>query len=81
MKGYDLDLIRVVSDAVGKPVIASGGAGRYEQLAARVQGANTSAVAAASIFQFTERTPAEAKRYMTDREILGRDVNAGFAAA
>ena len=81
MKGYDLDLIRVVSDAVRIPVIASGGAGRYEHLAAAVQVANASAVAAASIFHFTEQTPAEAKRYMADRGIPVRDVNAGFAAA
>jgi cyclase len=62
MEGYDLETIRSVSKAVGIPVIASGGAGNYEHMRAAIQDAGASAVAAASMFHFTEQTPAEAKR-------------------
>jgi len=61
MEGYDLDLIREVSAAVAVPVIASGGAGNYRHMVEAVQ-AGASAVAAASMFHFTEQTPAEAKK-------------------
>lgn len=63
MNGYDLELISLVAKAVSIPVIASGGAGGYADLESAIkQGA--AAVAAASIFHFTEQTPLEAKRYL-----------------
>jgi cyclase len=62
MTGYDLATLRSVSAAVSVPVIASGGAGNYEHMRAAVQDGGASAVAAASIFLFTEQTPAEARR-------------------
>lgn len=61
MSGYDLNLIDVVVNAVTIPVIASGGAGTYEHMVQAVTHAGASAVAAASIFHFTEQTPAGAK--------------------
>lgn len=64
MQGYDLELIERVVKAVNVPVIASGGAGSYEHMRQAVQEAGASAVAAASIFHFTEQTPAEAKKYL-----------------
>jgi cyclase len=64
MQGYDLALIERVVGAVNLPVIASGGAGNYEHMRQAVQDAGASAVAAASIFHFTEQTPAEAKKYL-----------------
>lgn len=64
MQGYDLDLIRAVSRAVRIPVIASGGAGNYEHMRAALQDAGASAVAAASIFHFTEQTPKEAREFL-----------------
>ncbi len=63
MTGYDLSLIEQVAAAVTIPVIASGGAGSYDDLAAGLR-AHASAVAAASIFHFTEQTPLEAKRHL-----------------
>jgi cyclase len=63
MSGYDLDLIARVAAAVAIPVIASGGAGSYDHLVAAV-GAGATAVAAASMFHFTEQTPAGAKDAM-----------------
>lgn len=64
MQGYDLPLIDTVVSAVGIPVIASGGAGSYQHMIDAVIQAGASAVAAASIFHFTEKTPAEAKKAM-----------------
>jgi cyclase len=71
MTGYDLDLVAHVARAVTIPVIASGGAGTYEDMAAAI-GAGASAVAAASIFHFTEQTPLEAKQFLHDRGIPTR---------
>ncbi|MBI1293854.1 imidazole glycerol phosphate synthase subunit HisF [bacterium] len=67
MTGYDLELTRQVSDAVSIPVIASGGAGSYEHMAQVLREGQASAVAAASIFQFTQQTPLEAKCYLADQ--------------
>lgn len=61
MEGYDLSLVEAVASAVKIPVIASGGAGNYQHMADAVLQAGASAVAAASIFHFTEQTPAGAK--------------------
>jgi len=67
MTGYDIDLTRKVSQAVSIPVIASGGAGNYEDMALVLQEGSASAVAAASIFHYTQQTPLEAKHYLKDR--------------
>jgi cyclase len=64
MSGYDIDLVERVSRAVDIPVIASGGAGSYEDMVQVVKQAGASAVAAASMFHFTEQTPALAKQAM-----------------
>jgi cyclase len=61
MQGYDLALIETIVGAVNIPVIASGGAGNYQHMVEAVIQAGASAVAAASIFHFTEQTPAGAK--------------------
>ena len=63
-QGYDLALIEAVVHAVNIPVIASGGAGNYQHMVDAVKHAGASAVAAASIFHFTEQTPAGAKAAM-----------------
>lgn len=64
MIGYDVELTRRVSEAVSIPVIASGGAGTYAHMAEVLRDGRASAVAAASMFHFTEQTPLEAKRYL-----------------
>jgi cyclase len=71
MKGYDIELVRAVAAAVHIPVIASGGAGSYEDLH-QAASAGASAVAAASIFHFTEQTPLEAKKYLRNRGVSVR---------
>ena len=63
-QGYDLALIEMVVSAVNIPVIASGGAGNYQHMVDAVKQAGASAVAAASMFHFTEQTPAGAKAAM-----------------
>ena len=55
MEGYDLELIRMVSDAVDVPVIACGGAGERSHLAIPIADAGASAVAAGSLFVFRGR--------------------------
>jgi cyclase len=64
LQGYDLALIEAVVSAVKIPVIASGGAGNYQHMIDAINDAGASAVAAASIFHFTEQTPAGAKAAM-----------------
>ncbi|TVR10234.1 MAG: imidazole glycerol phosphate synthase subunit HisF [Salinarimonadaceae bacterium] len=62
--GYDLDLMRTISQAVSVPVVASGGVGTLDHLVAGVRDGRASAVLAASIFHFGEYTIGEAKRHM-----------------
>lgn len=52
-EGYDLELIEMVNDAVGVPVIASGGAGTLDHLVQAAKVVNTGAVSASSIFHYT----------------------------
>ena len=70
--GYDLGLTRAVSEAVGVPVIASGGAGNLQHLVEAVTDGKADAVLAASIFHFGEFTIGQAKSYMKDRGVVVR---------
>jgi imidazole glycerol-phosphate synthase subunit HisF len=63
-QGFDIHLTRAVADAVTVPVIASGGVGSLDHLAAGVRDGHAAAVLAASIFHFGEFTIADAKRHM-----------------
>ena len=67
--GFDLALTRAVSDAIGIPVIASGGVGTLQHLADGVSEGRADAVLAASIFHFGEFTVRQAKEYMAARGI------------
>jgi cyclase len=71
-EGFDLDLTRRVSDAVGVPVIASGGVGTLDHLVDGVVQGGADAVLAASIFHFGEFTVAQAKQRMLDAGIIVR---------
>ena len=62
--GYDLALVRAISDAVSVPVIASGGVGNLDHLVAGIRDGHASAVLAASIFHFGTHTIGEAKEHM-----------------
>ena len=67
-----LPLARAISDALGIPVIASGGVGNLQHLADGIIEGHASAVLAASIFHFGEYTVPEAKAYMAARGIVVR---------
>jgi cyclase len=72
--GYDLELTRAVADAVGIPVIASGGVGTLEHLVEGVRDGGADAVLAASIFHFAEHEIAAAKALMAAAGIEVRPV-------
>ncbi|OBS08255.1 imidazole glycerol phosphate synthase subunit HisF [Acidihalobacter prosperus] len=60
-EGFDLELMRTVSEAVPVPLIASGGVGNLDHLAEGITRGRADAVLAASIFHFGEHTVGEAK--------------------
>ena len=70
--GFDLELTRAVVDAVGVPVIASGGVGTLDHLADGALEGGADAVLAASIFHFGEHTVREAKDHLTARGLVVR---------
>ena len=70
--GYDLGVTRAISEAVSVPVIASGGVGNLEHLAAGILAGKADAVLAASIFHFGEYSIPEAKAYLAARGIVVR---------
>ncbi len=67
--GYDLEITAAVSEAVGVPVVASGGAGKPEHLADAILLGKADAALAASIFHFGEYTIEETKQIMAQRGI------------
>jgi cyclase len=67
--GFDLALTRAVSEAVGVPVIASGGVGSMKDLADGVIEGRADAVLAASVFHFGDFTVRQAKEHMKSRGI------------
>lgn len=67
--GFDLALIRSVSDTVEVPVIASGGVGNLQHLVDGIVDGHADAVLAASIFHYGEYTVRQAKEYMAQHSI------------
>jgi len=67
--GYDLALLRAITNRVRIPVIASGGAGTLDHLREGLVEGGASAVLAASIFHFGEYTVEEAKAYLRDADL------------
>lgn len=65
--GYDIELTRKVSESVGIPVIASGGAGTMEHFYDALVDAKADAVLAASLFHFREMEIMDLKRYLKQR--------------
>ena len=64
MKGYDQELISLLTNNLRIPVVASGGAGPFDDLYDAVSNSKASALAAASIFQFTQNTPNDIKKFL-----------------
>jgi cyclase len=75
-EGFDLVLTRTITDAVGVPVVASGGVGTLQHLVEGVREGGATGVLAASIFHFGEHTIAEAKAVMTAAGITVRPASA-----
>ena len=73
-QGFNLPLTRAVADAVGIPVIASGGVGELQDLVDGVTEGHASAVLAASIFHFGTYTVAQAKAHMKAAGVAVREV-------
>ena len=73
--GFDLPLTRAVSDAVGIPVIASGGAGAPDHFADAILDGHASAVLAASVFHFGQFSVNDAKSAMAARGIPVRQLS------
>jgi imidazole glycerol-phosphate synthase subunit HisF len=67
--GFDLEITRRISEAVGVPVVASGGAGTLEHMAAVLLEGKADAVLAASIFHFGEYTVGDVKQYLAAQNI------------
>lgn len=72
--GYDIPLTRAVSDAVGIPVVASGGAGSKEHFLEALSEGGADAVLAASLFHFKELEIAEVKEYLDRHGVPARRV-------
>jgi imidazole glycerol-phosphate synthase subunit HisF len=72
--GYDLEMTRAVVDAVGIPVVASGGAGSPEHLRAALADAGASAALAASIFHYGQFSIVETKEYLASHGVPVRRI-------
>ena len=78
--GYDIPLTRAIADAVGVPVIASGGVGTLEHLLEGLTEGGADAVLAASIFHYVEHGVGEAKEFLRRRGVPVRPpAGSGFA--
>lgn len=71
-EGYDLELHQALARTVNIPVIASGGAGELEHIAAVLQEGGADAALAASIFHTGEQTVAGVKAYLAERGVVVR---------
>jgi cyclase len=67
--GFDLVITRRISESVGVPVVASGGAGSLEHMAAVLLDGKADAVLAASIFHFGTYTVGDVKRFLASQNI------------
>ncbi|HEY1014829.1 MAG TPA: imidazole glycerol phosphate synthase subunit HisF [Herpetosiphonaceae bacterium] len=72
--GYDLELLRQISERVGVPVIASGGAGEPAHLVSALRDGKADAVLAASIFHFGAYSVADVKRHLAGAGVPVREI-------
>lgn len=70
--GYDIELTKKISDAVGIPVIASGGAGKKEDFLDAFKNGHADAALAASLFHYKELDIGELKKYLRANGIIMR---------
>ena len=67
--GYDIELLKAITDVVNIPVIASGGVGTPEHIYEALTSGGASAALAASIFHYREYSVREVKEYLAERGI------------
>lgn len=70
--GYDIPVTKAVAEAVGIPVVASGGAGNAQHMLEAIRDAHASAVLAASIFHYRELEIREVKEYLASNGVSVR---------
>lgn len=70
--GYDIELTRTVSEAVGIPIIASGGAGNMEHFKEALTDGKADAALAASLFHFREIEINDLKKYLNEEGVSVR---------
>ena len=70
--GYDIPLTKAIAEAVGIPVIASGGAGKLEHFYEALNDAKAEAVLAASLFHYKELEIRQVKEYLRDKGVSVR---------
>jgi len=72
-QGYDLDLVKQVSESVGIPVVAFGGVGKWEHFVDGIKIGKADAVSAANIFHYTEHSTFKAKEFLENAGINVRN--------
>lgn len=72
--GYDIEITRRISESVGVPVVASGGAGKLEHMVDVLLDGKADAVLAASIFHFGEYTVDEVKKFLAENGVPVRPI-------
>lgn len=68
--GYDVEGLRMLADATGLPIVASGGAGKLEHFLSAVRDGKVEVLLAASVFHFGEITVRQVKQYLRDNGVL-----------
>jgi cyclase len=71
-EGYDIPLTRTIADAIGIPVVASGGVGTLEHIYEGLTAGHAEAALAASIFHYREHSIPDCKRYLAERGVRVR---------
>ena len=69
MLGYDYNILKEVKKNLNIPIIASGGAGSYEDMFKAINYSKVDAVAASSVFYFRNMTPKKAKLYLKEKGV------------
>ena len=71
--GYDLELIKIISNSVNCPIIALGGAGNWQHILDLFFNTNISAACTQNIFHFTEQSISSAKSFLKKNNIIIRN--------
>ena len=72
MKGFDINLIKIVSDTVSVPIIASSGAGNVNHIFKLIEETNCDAVSLASILHYNVDTLKNIKKFLRDKKVFVR---------